>query len=133
MGTAINIECGKCKYNGSFMLGTGKYYALVENCLEALPAKRVDEVNPLIHKYPLSDYTFEYKLFQCDNCSFLFDHGNLKLIFKNQMTYLNQVECPACQKDLSHQNTPIDRIPELTCPICEQQGEMTLTGKMAWD
>lgn len=133
MGTAINVTCGKCKYNGSFMLGTGKYYALVENCLEALPEKRVDEVSPLLQKYPMKDYTFEYKLFQCDNCSFLFDHGNLKVTFENQLTYLNQIECPACQKDMSDKNTPIDRIHELLCPICEHKGKMILSGAMDWD
>lgn len=133
MGTAINVKCGKCNYNGSFMLGTGKYYALVENCLEALPEKRADELYPLLEKYPIKDFTFEYRLFQCDDCLFLFDHGRLNVVFENQRAYLNQVECPSCQKDMNHKHIPIDKINEITCPICTHTGEMSLTDQMEWE
>jgi len=115
------------------MLGTGKYYVFVENCLEALPNKRAHEVNLLIDNYPLKDYTFEYQLFQCDNCTFLFDHRYLQVNFKNQMTYLSKIQCPACQKNMSQKNIFVDRIHELTCPICQYGGEMSLTGEMDWD
>jgi len=133
VGTAINVSCGKCRYNGSFMLGTGKYYVLVENCLEALPEKNVDEVNSLLSKYPLKNFTFEYELYQCDHCTFLFDHGDLQIFFENGMTYVNKIDCPACQHDMSNQHTPIEKIHELTCPICLYQGEMSLTAEMDWN
>lgn len=133
LGTAINVECGRCRYNGSFMLGTGGYYVLIENCLEALPEKRTEEVNQLIEKHPIRSYTFEFQLFQCQHCIFLFDQGILQVNFENDITYCNRVECPACQKDLHYKNTPKDKIHELICPICHGTDEMSLAGEMKWE
>lgn len=133
MGTAINVECRKCRYNGSFMLGTGDYYVLIENCLEALPEVRTSEVNQLIKKHPMKGFTFDFQLFQCGHCSFLFDQGILEVSFENAETYRNKVECPACQKDLEYENTPKENIAELTCPICLSDDEMALAGEMDWE
>src|SRR5690625_1970823 len=114
MGTGINVQCVQCRYNGSFMLGTGAYYVLIENCLEAMPTKRVNEVNPLLQKYTMKNFEFAYKLFQCDDCLFLFDHSTLEVIFDNQMIYANRIECPACKKDLTDHHTSVEQIHELT-------------------
>lgn len=133
MGTGINIGCGNCKYNDSFMLGTGEYYVLVENCLEALPEKSAEEIKVLLDEYPLADFTFEYKLFQCDKCTLLFDHGDLRIDFEGQETYLNSIACPSCENDMRRQAQFKKQIHELTCPLCSEKGALSLTAQMDWD
>lgn len=133
MGTGIHIGCGNCKYNGSFMLGTGDYYVLIENCLEALPEKSAGEINTLLKKKAVKDFTFEYKLFQCDNCTLLFDHGDLIIDFENQTPYLNAIECPSCHENMRNKVQPKKQIHELTCPLCSKDDALTLAAQMDWD
>lgn len=132
MGTGINVQCIQCRYNGSFMLGTGSYYVLMDNCLEAMPARIVKEVKTLMQKHTIMDFKFDYKLYQCDDCLFLFDHGTLKVEFVNNRIYENKVKCPACENELTGKHTPIEQIHDLTCPIC-QESELYLFGQMDWD
>lgn len=133
MGTGINIGCTNCKYNGAFMLGTGEYYVLVDNCLAALPEESAEEIKALLKKHSMKDFTFEYKLFQCDNCSLLFDHGDLEIQFENQAPYLNTIECRSCQEDMRQTDQSEKQIDELTCPLCSEEGTLELTAQMDWD
>lgn len=133
MGTGINIGCGNCKYDENFMLGTGEYYVSVENCLEALPEISAEDIKALLKKDSVKDFTFAYKLFQCDNCSLLFDHGDLKIDFKNQKDYLNPIECPSCENNMRNKVQPKKDIEELTCPKCSKEGTLSLNAQMDWD
>lgn len=133
MGTGINIGCKNCKYNSAFMLGTGEYYVLVENCLDALPEESAEEISVLLKKHTMEDFTFAYKLFQCDHCTLLFDHGDLEIQFENQDTYLNPIACPSCHEDMRQTDQDEKQIDELICPLCSEEGTLELTAKMDWD
>lgn len=133
MGLAINIECERCRYHGSFMLGTGNFYTDLENCLEAFPPERVGNAAAIFKENLIRSYVFSYHLFQCTDCYFLFDYGDLRVVFENDKMYLQPIECPRCQKDMRGKDTPIEEVHHLTCPVCLHQGGMFLVETMEWD
>jgi len=113
------------------MLGTGGNYITIPHILSYFPKEFEKEIERIvIHNF--GKYDFERKLFQCSNCSYLFDHGYIEIPNDTNFSCLSMIKCPACKRKNS-KIIPQLEIQNISCPKCHHKGTLDSYLNMLWD
>lgn len=79
------------------MLGIGGSYVTIPQILSHFQGEYEKEIERILIRHS-GYYNFERKLFQCTNCSYLFDHGYLEFYKEKEFSCLSKIKCPSCKK-----------------------------------
>lgn len=129
MGERIIVECLRCDYQKSFLLGVGMMYSSLEHVISLVSPTRHDEVLKILQTQVIHAVNYEHKLFVCPKRNRLAGRFDYLISYNDNQIYRPYFRCPKCRIKL----VPIsETVTDLYCPQC---GEKSLNQHVGilWD
>lgn len=131
MGTGITVECSRCSFSETFMLGVGMLYWSMDYVIDRIHNKRRGLIREILRNYKVNESEYEHRLYQCKRCNRLYERFYIRLRYDYCKLYETEFKCPKCKVPLEAVDDD-KKIGNIPCAHCGHKS-LKVTGIICWD